>query len=327
MTVVLGGLRPTRTCVGVIWQVRTLLAIGRATGLARATVRKYAQAESFPERAIQRPAPSRLDPYLAHLEHAWPRATRTPWRSGARSATRALLELIGRCIATSPSGARCRRRAPPTSGCREPEPRARRLPEQNRSPRRSNWPGPWFSRSRRRCPVPRPTSLASGRMRGSPRLRPGAAVHDAGARLRPSMATRPVDAAGGARQMALRDAHLRRRGIGDLRGWLGAGRAGGSGGADERLWSNAQAEGQISRLKMAQAYHVRPRQLRTASPPRAPRCLIHAKCGRTAKPGEDHIAPPSPHGSQPYHHTAGSNTPFTSLAQRWAFTTDESIRT
>ncbi|WP_456685701.1 ISL3 family transposase [Bradyrhizobium sp. P5_C11_2] len=47
----------------------TLLAIGRATRLARATVRKYAQAESFPERAIQqRSAPSRLDPYLAHLE-------------------------------------------------------------------------------------------------------------------------------------------------------------------------------------------------------------------------------------------------------------------
>lgn len=46
----------------------TLLAIGRATGLARATVRKYAQIKSFPERANQRPNPSRLDPNLAHLE-------------------------------------------------------------------------------------------------------------------------------------------------------------------------------------------------------------------------------------------------------------------
>jgi transposase len=46
----------------------TLLAIGRATGLARATVRRYAQAESLPERAIRRPNPSRLAPYLAHLE-------------------------------------------------------------------------------------------------------------------------------------------------------------------------------------------------------------------------------------------------------------------
>ena len=46
----------------------TLLAISRATGLARGTVRKYAHAESFPERAAHRPSPSRLDPYLAHLE-------------------------------------------------------------------------------------------------------------------------------------------------------------------------------------------------------------------------------------------------------------------
>lgn len=40
----------------------SLLAISRATGLARETVRKYAHAESFPERAVHRPSPSRLDP-------------------------------------------------------------------------------------------------------------------------------------------------------------------------------------------------------------------------------------------------------------------------
>jgi len=45
-----------------------LLAIGRATGLARATVRKYAYADGFPERAVRRPGCSNLDPYLAHLE-------------------------------------------------------------------------------------------------------------------------------------------------------------------------------------------------------------------------------------------------------------------
>lgn len=45
-----------------------LLAIGRATGLARATMRKYAYAESFPERAVRRPGRSNLDPYLARLE-------------------------------------------------------------------------------------------------------------------------------------------------------------------------------------------------------------------------------------------------------------------
>lgn len=46
----------------------TLAAIGRATGLAHGTVRKYAHAETFPERAASGPGPSRLDPYVAHLE-------------------------------------------------------------------------------------------------------------------------------------------------------------------------------------------------------------------------------------------------------------------
>jgi len=46
----------------------TLWAIGLATGLARGTIRKYAHAESFPERAVRRPNASRLDPYLAHIE-------------------------------------------------------------------------------------------------------------------------------------------------------------------------------------------------------------------------------------------------------------------
>jgi zinc-finger of transposase IS204/IS1001/IS1096/IS1165 len=41
-----------------------LLTIGRCMGLARGTVRKFADAESFPERAVRPPAPSSLDPYL-----------------------------------------------------------------------------------------------------------------------------------------------------------------------------------------------------------------------------------------------------------------------
>jgi transposase len=45
-----------------------LLTISQRMRLARGTVRKYAQAESFPERAVQAPAHSILDPYLAHLE-------------------------------------------------------------------------------------------------------------------------------------------------------------------------------------------------------------------------------------------------------------------
>lgn len=42
----LGGLRPTRTVRRRHLAGQTLLAIGRATGLARATVRKYLQVES-----------------------------------------------------------------------------------------------------------------------------------------------------------------------------------------------------------------------------------------------------------------------------------------
>ena len=45
-----------------------LLAIARAMGLARATVRKYARAESFPARTAYGPGPSILDPYLPYLE-------------------------------------------------------------------------------------------------------------------------------------------------------------------------------------------------------------------------------------------------------------------
>ncbi|MBV1797545.1 ISL3 family transposase [Siccirubricoccus sp. G192] len=45
-----------------------LLTISRRMRLARGTVRKFADAESFPERAVRPPGPSILDPYLDHLE-------------------------------------------------------------------------------------------------------------------------------------------------------------------------------------------------------------------------------------------------------------------
>ena len=45
-----------------------LMAIARAMGLARATVRKFAHAESFPARLPHGPGPSILDPYLPYLE-------------------------------------------------------------------------------------------------------------------------------------------------------------------------------------------------------------------------------------------------------------------
>jgi hypothetical protein len=45
-----------------------LSAISRAMRLARGTVRRYAYAESFPERAAEKLRPSILDRYLARLE-------------------------------------------------------------------------------------------------------------------------------------------------------------------------------------------------------------------------------------------------------------------
>ncbi|PVE20270.1 ISL3 family transposase [Microvirga sp. KLBC 81] len=44
-----------------------LLAISRTMGLARGTVRKFAQADSFPARAVRQPGPSMLDPFFPHL--------------------------------------------------------------------------------------------------------------------------------------------------------------------------------------------------------------------------------------------------------------------
>jgi hypothetical protein len=44
-----------------------LLTLSRALKLARGTVRKYAPAKAFPERAVRAPRPSLLDPHLEHL--------------------------------------------------------------------------------------------------------------------------------------------------------------------------------------------------------------------------------------------------------------------
>ena len=46
---------------------QSLRRINRETGLARATVRKYAFAASFPRNGMREPQPSMLDPYLGHL--------------------------------------------------------------------------------------------------------------------------------------------------------------------------------------------------------------------------------------------------------------------
>lgn len=48
-----------------------LLQIAQRLGMRRATVRKFAVAAVFPERAVQRRQPSILDPYVAYLQQRW----------------------------------------------------------------------------------------------------------------------------------------------------------------------------------------------------------------------------------------------------------------
>jgi transposase len=48
-----------------------LLQIASRLRMSRATVRKFAAAAVFPERAVQRRQPSRLDPYVPYLQQRW----------------------------------------------------------------------------------------------------------------------------------------------------------------------------------------------------------------------------------------------------------------
>lgn len=50
---------------------RNILQTARQLKMSRTTVRKYMQAETFPERATYRLAPSMLDPYRVYLHHRW----------------------------------------------------------------------------------------------------------------------------------------------------------------------------------------------------------------------------------------------------------------
>jgi transposase len=52
-------------------QGRNILQIAKRLKMSRTTVRKYVQAEAFPERAAPPAPPSMLDPYRAYLHHRW----------------------------------------------------------------------------------------------------------------------------------------------------------------------------------------------------------------------------------------------------------------
>jgi len=52
-------------------QGKAVRAITREVGISRNTVRRYLQAEAFPEQGLRRKRPSRLDPYLPYMHERW----------------------------------------------------------------------------------------------------------------------------------------------------------------------------------------------------------------------------------------------------------------
>ena len=228
-----------------------LLAIARATGLARATVRKYARAESFPEWAAHGPRRSIIDPYLPHLERRlvegcenavvlWRELRAQGFPSGAKQVHRWLAE---------------RRTTPAKSG--------RRVPRTGRRPApRGTGPA-----------LPAPRQLAWSLVQPVAVL--GAAETAAVARVEQDKEARTV--AGLARRFTAlvracgvrsrQDRQIPAEPIAELDTWLAEARACGvstietfaaglqTDGAAVRAalthaWSSGQGEGQVNRLKL-----------------------------------------------------------------------------
>ncbi len=130
-----------------------LLAIARALGLARATVRKYASAEAFPARLPHGAGPSLLDPHVAYLAGRIDEGCENAmalWREIREQGYpgRAIQGRAGRCIASSPSEERGRSDQAANSAVPRPAPRSR-LSRKPRCRQHGSWPG--CSCSRPRC--------------------------------------------------------------------------------------------------------------------------------------------------------------------------------
>lgn len=228
----------------------SLLAISRATGLARGTVRKYAHAESFPERATRRPNASRLDPYLAHIE--------TRMAEGCENAMALWREVRDQGFAGSHR-------------------QVHRFVAEHRTAPARRAARKWLGRQAARCPgsdaappLPSPKQLAWVLVQPMATLSPHAAV----AVMRVEQDQEAAQVASLARRFT---ALVRRCGLAsnvpppapcrELDAWLAEARACGvraietfaagleQDGAAVRAaltmtWSNGQAEGQITRLKL-----------------------------------------------------------------------------
>ena len=112
-----GGWPSTRRCGAGTWPARRCSrSVGRWASRV-GTVRKFAYAPSFPERAAGAPSgPSILDPTSPTWRCGSPRGARTRWRCGASCARSASRARTGRCTAGWPSVARRPRRARRTGG-------------------------------------------------------------------------------------------------------------------------------------------------------------------------------------------------------------------
>jgi transposase len=268
----------------------TLLAIARQMGLARGTVRKYAQAECFPERAKRRPSPSRLDPYLAHLEQRMTEGCENAmelWRALRERGFNGTHRQVHRFVAerrTRPARRTARkwlaRTSPPVTDA-IPLPSPKQLA--------------WFLTQPVEGRLPHATA-AIGRIEQDPEA---ARSGDLAQRFAVLVRTccdddsRPSDPAG---ELDLWLDAARHSGIPALETFaVGLERDGAAvRAALTTSWSNGQAEGQISRLKLLK----RTMYGRAGFPPAPtacpPRCVIHANCGRTVEAGDDHlIATPS----------------------------------
>ena len=229
-----------------------VLAISRATGLARGTVRKFAHAEGFPERAVRAPGPSILDPFLAHLD--------ARVAAGCENAMELWRELRARGFPGAPKQVHrwlAERRTVP----------AKTTPHRSRRAPTGSAP----DRVRNRPALPSPKQLAWLLVRPAG----GLDANEAAAVARIEQDREAALVAGLTRRFSdlVRRCGVRRRGDGrpssveDLGAWLAEARSCGVGavetfaagleqdGAAVRAaltmpWSNGQAEGQITRLKL-----------------------------------------------------------------------------
>jgi transposase len=226
-----------------------LLAIARATGLARATVRKYAKAERFPARTAYGPRPSLLDPHVPHLEQRLAEGCENAmalWRELRERGFAGTSRQVHRFVAE--------RRTKPVKGGRtvvrpaavEPEPEEARLPLP--TARQLAWR------------LVQPVSTLDAASAASV----AHVEQDEEARTVARLARRftaLVRACGVSRERGTREA------VADLDGWLTEAKGCGvsavatfaagleSDGAATRAalttaWSSGQAEGQINRLKL-----------------------------------------------------------------------------